>query len=600
MRSESNFTAVVKPHRQFVKRQPFFSIIIPTYSRREQLSACLQSLTRLDYPRDRFEVIVVDDGSETPPIAPVALFQDRLNLTLLTQPHAGPATARNTGAAQAKGDFLVFTDDDCAPAPDWLQTLAARFASAPDHAIGGQTLNALHDNLYSTASQALINYLYAYYNAVPGKAVFFTSNNLALPAGRFRAIGGFDTRFLLAAGEDRELCDRWLNHGYPMTFAPEVVVYHAHALTLRSFGRQHFNYGRSAFHFHRVRARRREAGIKVEPLSFYLNMLRRSLVRGWRGLWPAVLLAVSQLANAAGFFYERFRSTNQQAEKASYSKQPAVITEKVFKWWDYPLFILLTGLSSASILYFMWYWFSFKDWLYYPVTFSILTFILIVKLSINQFRWFLLPCMRRPRPVAARSGWKVGVATTYVPGAEPLAMLAETVRALVALDYPHDTWVLDEGDDEQVKALCLRLGADYFSRGNLPHYQNETGLFQSHSKHGNYNAWLSEIGFDRYEIITAFDPDHVPDPTFLSNVLGYFEDPKIGYVQVAQVYYNQKASFIARGAAEETYAYYSATQMASYAMGYPIITGSHNTHRASALKQVGGFASHDADDLLIT
>ncbi len=179
-------------------------------------------------------------------------------------------------------------------------------------------------------------------------------------------------------------------------------------------------------------------------------------------------------------------------------------------------------------------------------------------------------------------------------------MLEETVRALVALDYPHDTWVLDEGDDDQVKALCLRLGAHHFSRKNLPHYQQETGLFQSYSKHGNYNAWLHEIGFNRYEIITAFDPDHVPNSAFLSSVLGYFEDPKIGYVQVAQVYYNQKASFIARGAAEETYAFFSATQMASYAMGYPIITGSHNTHRASALKQVGGFAPHDADDLLIT
>ncbi len=289
-------------------------------------------------------------------------------------------------------------------------------------------------------------------------------------------------------------------------------------------------------------------------------------------------------------------------KKNSITKEARAVvsSEQVFKGWDYPLFILLTGLSSASILYFMGYWFSFKDWQYYPGTFFVLTFILTVKLSINQFRWFLLLCMRRPRPLAARSGWHVGVATSFVPTAEPLAMLEETVRALVALDYPHDTWVLDEGDDDQVKALCLRLGAHHFSRKNLPHYQQETGLFQSYSKHGNYNAWLHEIGFNRYEIITAFDPDHVPNSAFLSSVLGYFEDPKIGYVQVAQVYYNQKASFIARGAAEETYAFFSATQMASYAMGYPIITGSHNTHRASALKQVGGFAPHDADDLLIT
>jgi cellulose synthase (UDP-forming) len=71
-------------------------------------------------------------------------------------------------------------------------------------------------------------------------------------------------------------------------------------------------------------------------------------------------------------------------------------------------------------------------------------------------------------------------------------------------------------------------------------------------------------------------------------------------VQAAQAYYNQRASFIARGAAEETYAYYSATQMASYALGLPIVTGCHTAHRVAALQEVGGFAPHDADDLLIT
>jgi len=71
-------------------------------------------------------------------------------------------------------------------------------------------------------------------------------------------------------------------------------------------------------------------------------------------------------------------------------------------------------------------------------------------------------------------------------------------------------------------------------------------------------------------------------------------------VQAAQVYYNQPASFIARGAAEETYAYYSSIQMTSYGLGYPIVTGCHNVHRCEALREVGGFAAHEADDLLIT
>jgi cellulose synthase (UDP-forming) len=80
----------------------------------------------------------------------------------------------------------------------------------------------------------------------------------------------------------------------------------------------------------------------------------------------------------------------------------------------------------------------------------------------------------------------------------------------------------------------------------------------------------------------------------------FFADSDVGYVQAPQAYYNQRASFIATGAAEQTYAYSSCIQMADYAVGYPIIMGCHNTHRTSALRAIGGFAQHDADDLLLT
>jgi GT2 family glycosyltransferase len=282
---------------------PVFSIIIPTYDRPAQLAACLQALARLDYHRDRFEVLVVDDGSQTPPETVVTSFRDRLDVTLLAQPHAGPAAARNCGAARAKGRFLAFTDDDCMPAPGWLQSLAARFASTPDQIIGGRTLNALSDNLYSTTSQTIIEVVYAYYNTDPNQASFFASNNLAVPADRFRAIGGFDETFMTS--EDRELCDRWLHHSYRMTYAPEAVVYHAHALTLRTFWRQHFRYGRGAFRFHQTRARRGWGRFMPEP-KFHLTLLGYpfSQARGRRALRLAASLMLSQVASAAGLAWE--------------------------------------------------------------------------------------------------------------------------------------------------------------------------------------------------------------------------------------------------------------------------------------------------------
>ena len=272
----------------------------------------------------------------------------------------------------------------------------------------------------------------------------------------------------------------------------------------------------------------------------------------------------------------------------------------VFNKIDYIIFTLLTLMILYTILYFFFHWFSFRDLFYHTVNFSILTVVLSIVLINNLGRWFLLPFMKKPRPMEAQPGWKVAVVTTFVPGAESFEMLEETVRALVNLEYQHDTWVLDEGGDPRVLLLCQKLGARYFSRRYLAKYVTDDGIFKVNTKYGNYNAWLYDIGFETYDIITAFDPDHVPKSEFLLKVLGYFEDPAVAYVQTAQAYYNQQACFIARGAAEETYAYYSSVQMASYGMGYPVLVGSHNTHRVTALKQVGGFAPHDADDVLLT
>jgi cellulose synthase (UDP-forming) len=277
-----------------------------------------------------------------------------------------------------------------------------------------------------------------------------------------------------------------------------------------------------------------------------------------------------------------------------------ITTVRVPRWWDYGCFVPLTVQTWAALAWCLAAWLTQDDWRQHPLLLGSLTLLLAYNVAIQQLRWWSLLRMRRPLPRPARAGWQVAVATTFVPGAESLEMLEVTVQALVGMSYPHDTWVLDEGDDARVRALCTRLGARYFSRKSLPHYQMAQGRFQARSKHGNYNAWLAEHGFAHYDLIMNIDPDHVPASNFLLEVLGYFDDPKIGYVQVAQAYYNQAASFIARGAAEETYAYYSVTQMASYGLGLPIVTGCHTTHRVMALQQLGGFATHDADDLLIT
>jgi glycosyltransferase involved in cell wall biosynthesis len=284
---------------------PLFSIIIPTYERPAQLASCLATVARLDYPRDRYEVIVVDDGSRVPPQELVASFRERIDVRLLTQTHAGPAAARNTGASHARGDYFAFTDDDCLPERDWLRAYAARFAETPERMIGGRARNALTRNIYSVASQTIIDVVYEHFNE-NRDALFFASNNFAVPAKGFHAIGGFDGKF--TTSEDRDFCDRWLQHGYGMAYAPEALILHAHPLTFVSLWRQHFGYGRGAFRFHRARRQRGADRFKPDR-NFYFKLLRRpsSNENGSRTLALTSLVVWTQLASAAGFAYEMLR-----------------------------------------------------------------------------------------------------------------------------------------------------------------------------------------------------------------------------------------------------------------------------------------------------
>lgn len=305
---------------------PFFSVIVPTYQRPASLEKCLAALSQLSYPRDRFEVIVVNDGDRTLPATIIEPYQPWINVQLLHQENTGPAGARNAGASRARGEFLAFTDDDCRVLPDWLSQFAqgwqaisqssnSQLRHAPGYALGGCTLNALPQNLYSTASQLHGDAVYAYFNQIEGQATFFASCNFSVPRLTYQQLGGFDDRFPIAAAEDREFCDRWLRAGYAMTYLPAARVHHAHHLTLASFLKQHFNYGRGAFFFHqsRQRAIEQNAADPIETdLAFYWHLISYPFQTA-AGQWPfhrafalSSLFVACNLAKTVGFYWQWF------------------------------------------------------------------------------------------------------------------------------------------------------------------------------------------------------------------------------------------------------------------------------------------------------
>ena len=283
---------------------PLVSVIVPTWSRPGRLARCLAALQAQDYPAERCEIIVVDDGSPQPLDAVVAEIRGPLSLSLLRQDNAGPGAARNRGTTAAGGTLLAFTDDDCLPEPGWLRALACQHRSTPDDLLGGRVVT--HDARHRCAetSQLILDGAYRYYAHNPGPGQFFASNNMAVPAAAFAELEGFDTRFRVAS-EDRDLCARWLETGRGLRFVPGAVVRHAPRVTLARFARQHFNYGRGAYFFHQARRRRGKQGSATA-----LGQHIRFLSEVGRGLAQrhapdqmriGALLLVWQLANLAGY-----------------------------------------------------------------------------------------------------------------------------------------------------------------------------------------------------------------------------------------------------------------------------------------------------------
>lgn len=247
-----------------------------------------------------FEVVVVDDGSPTLLQDVCAKFGDKVRC--LRQENAGPATARNNGARSTSANFIAFTDDDCQPRPDWLSKLQAAHAGHSNRLVGGFVENALPDDPYASASQALCDYLYEYFGANQGDMPFFTSNNIGMSRESFERIQGFDQTFERAAAEDRDFGLRWRDTGGSLVFAEDAVIDHYHGMTLRKYWRQHSNYGAGAFRLHQLLDARDADQPKREPLAFYWGLMAYPVRKGGLGQAKlSILLALSQVAMVAGY-----------------------------------------------------------------------------------------------------------------------------------------------------------------------------------------------------------------------------------------------------------------------------------------------------------
>jgi glycosyltransferase involved in cell wall biosynthesis len=259
---------------------PEVTVVVPTRNRPGPLGRCLEALAG-----QVGEIVVVDDGSSDPAAVEAAL-QRAPQARLVRQPRSGPAAARNTGVAAARGSIVCFTDDDCAPDPGWAAALAAALRDGAD-VVAGTTSNGVPGNPYAVASQLVTEYV-----TERGRRPFAATNNLAARERVLRELP-FDEAFGAAGGEDREWCSRVADRGYRIRASPARVVHHQ-KLTLGSFLGQQLRYGRGSYRFH-------ESGRALERPGFYAGLLGR----GFRiGLRVGVLVAAAQLATGVGYVVE--------------------------------------------------------------------------------------------------------------------------------------------------------------------------------------------------------------------------------------------------------------------------------------------------------
>ncbi|WP_460925386.1 glycosyltransferase family 2 protein [Pontibacter brevis] len=238
-------------------------------------------------------------------------------------------------------------------------------------------------------------------------------------------------------------------------------------------------------------------------------------------------------------------------------------------------------LGLVTLVIFL-YWFFDEDHVGYAPLYWMLTTALGFKLLRTLHEWYHYFNVSKPLRPELKTDFTVDIFTTSYPG-EPHSMIINTLSAIQQIRYPHTTYLCDEGDDPVLKEACRRLGVIHVTRTE-----------KKDAKAGNVNNALQHATGD---ICLILDPDHVPVPEFIGEVLPYFEDPDVGFVQVVQAYSNNKESLVAYGAAEQTYSFYGPIMMGMNSYGTVQAIGANCTFRRKALDSIGGHAAGLAEDM---
>jgi len=245
---------------------PTISIITPTFNRAEELEPLIKSIQNQSLDHQKFEMIIVDDGSIDTTEEIIREWKNKVdfNLRYVSQENKGPGAARNLGMSVATGDLFLFIDSDCEAKEDWVEQIYETYQTDKFDACGGP--DASKDDF--TPLQRAIDFSMTSFFTTGGMrghsnkpfAKFYPrSHNMGITKSIYKKVGGFGK---LRHGQDIELSHRIINSGAKVSYIPDAVVYHRRRTTVVKFFRQVFNWGVARINLGKIDR------VMLEPIHF--------------------------------------------------------------------------------------------------------------------------------------------------------------------------------------------------------------------------------------------------------------------------------------------------------------------------------------------
>jgi cellulose synthase (UDP-forming) len=182
---------------------------------------------------------------------------------------------------------------------------------------------------------------------------------------------------------------------------------------------------------------------------------------------------------------------------------------------------------------------------------------------------------------------------------EPWPLARQTLEAMLAQDFPHpyDVWLCDEDPVEETLAWCEERGVRVVSRRGVAEYHRAEWPRRTRCKEGNLAWFYDQWGYRNYDAVAQLDCDHVPEPTYLAEMVRPFDDPAVGYVAAPSMNdRNAATSWAARGRLHREATFHGPSQTGHQAGLAPSCIGSHYAVRTVALRDAGGLGPELAED----